>query len=426
MSATLGQSDNQELRAAAITAAFTSAALLLFLNGIARVSYFMQDEQTYVPSARALISSTSRWTMDHPPLAKSLIAVGIRFVGDNPLGWRVASAAAGSLVLAAIMLLTYVLLRSVEYMIVAGCLTLLDNFWFVMSRIAMLDTLLMLFLFWGILLFLAGTTTAYARRSRHVCLILSGILLGLAASCKWNALFSIAALLLIGCVLYARHRNFSLPVMLVSLSVFPALAYAITFLPLFRAIGRPFTLSALISTQREMYILMKSLTGNDFINVPWFRWPFQIEPQRGLSYLVGNYAVMFGGLLALGICAWRLCRRFFRPRIRGPLSVPDQPRPVAGHPAQIGLLLLLLSVRPAAGPRAGAGAGAMGTKILFRHAPGLAAGARRRRHLRLQLSAHGQSAVSLGQHVRLLALGPPGFRHASYRPNFRPSINLSF
>jgi dolichyl-phosphate-mannose-protein mannosyltransferase len=303
----------EERRAGWMAAAFAVGSLFLFLYGIARFPGYLQDEQTYVPSARALIDSTSSWTMDHPPLGKSLVAAGIRLAGDNALGWRMASAAAGSLVLAAIMLCTYLLLRSVEYMVIAGCLTLFDNFLYVMSRIAMMDTFLMLFLFWGYLLFLAGTATEYDQRKRNICVMLSGILLGLAASCKWNALFSIAALFVIGSVLYLRQRNFSFALMLASLSALPAAAYAVTFIPLFRALGRPFTLSNLVRTQGEMYVLMKSLHGNDFINVPWFHWPFQIEPQRGLSYLVGNYAVMFCGLFALGVCAWRASRRFAAP-----------------------------------------------------------------------------------------------------------------
>ena len=66
-----------------------------------------------------------------------------------------------------------------------------------------------------------------------------------------------------------------------------------------------------------MYILMKSYHGNDFINVPWFHWPFQIEAAtRVVGPVVGNYAVMFCGLfLRLGVCAWRVLRRFAAPEI---------------------------------------------------------------------------------------------------------------
>ena len=144
-------------------------------------------------------------------------------MGDNAVGWRVGSAIAGSLTLAAIMLLTYALLHSVEYMVIAGLLTIFDNFLFVMSRIAMLDAFLMLFLFWGYLFFLAGMATEYDRRTRSICLVLSGTFFGLATACKWNGLFSIAALTCIGFIVYLRQRNFSLPLFLVSFSVVPSI-----------------------------------------------------------------------------------------------------------------------------------------------------------------------------------------------------------
>lgn len=304
---------HEERRVGLIVASFAAGALFFFLYGIARYPGYGLDETNYVGSARALIDSTSTWKPDHPPLGKSLIAAGIRFAGDNALGWRVSSAVAGALTLAAIMLLTYALLHSVEYMVIAGLLTLFDNFLFVMSRIAMLDAFLMLFLFWGYLFFLVAVATEYDRRTRSICLLLSGTFLGLATACKWNGLFSIAALTLIGFIVYLRQRNFSLPLLLISFSLVPAMAYSATFLALFRALGKPFTLSNLVGAQVEMYHFMKSIPGNPYLNVPWYHWPFQIEPTRVLNFLVGNYAVTFGGFLALGICIWRLARRFAVP-----------------------------------------------------------------------------------------------------------------
>ena len=102
---------------------------------------------------------------DGPPAARKIAdRRGHRkLAGDNAF-WLAAFRPArrlGSLQLAAIMLCAYLLVRSVEYMVIAGCLTLFDNFLYVMSRIAMLDTFLMLFLFWAYLLFLAGTVTDY-------------------------------------------------------------------------------------------------------------------------------------------------------------------------------------------------------------------------------------------------------------------------
>jgi dolichyl-phosphate-mannose-protein mannosyltransferase len=305
----------EDVRALFLVTCFVAAALFLFLWGITRIKTFGLDEEPYVNSARFLVYGTSHWTPDHPPLGKSLIAAGIKFAGDNPLGWRIASAVSGSLTLAAIMLLTYLLLGSIEYTVIAGLLTLFDNFLFVMSRTAMLDAFLVLFLLWGYLFFLAAVATNYPRRTRSVCLMLSGILLGLATACKWNGLFSIGALVVIGCIVYMRRRNFNLRLLLVSFSLLPALAYSTTFICLFRYSGTPFTLSNLFTIQGRMYRFMAALPGNGFIHVPWFVWPFEIAPQRGLMYLVGNYAVMFSGLLALGVCGWRVARRFAVPEL---------------------------------------------------------------------------------------------------------------
>ena len=77
----------EEHRVMLIVAAFVAGALLLFLFGIDRYPRYGLDESIYVSSARSLIDGTSIWTPDHPPLGKSLIAVGIKFAGDRALGW---------------------------------------------------------------------------------------------------------------------------------------------------------------------------------------------------------------------------------------------------------------------------------------------------------------------------------------------------
>ena len=300
----------EEPRVILVVLLFAGGALLLFLSGIARYTGYGLDENVYVNSARALIDNSGQWTPDHPPLGKSLLAIGIKIAGDNALGWRVAAAMAGSLTLVAVMLMAYLFVGSLEYTVAAGLLTIFNNFLFVMSRVATLDTFLMLYLFWGYLLFCAAIGTSYPATKRNLCLILSGILLGLAAAVKWNGLFSIAGLVLIGAIAYLRERNFSLRWMLASFSLLAPSAYCLTFSPLFRSRGESFTFGNLVRAQTEMFVYMRSLPGNIFIHVPWYRWPFQIEPQRGIDYLVGNYAVTFGGLLALGFCLWRVVRRF--------------------------------------------------------------------------------------------------------------------
>ena len=50
------------------------------------------------------------------------------------------------------------------------------------------------------------------------------------------------------------------------------------------------------------------VVANRCMVTPWYQWPVQFQPLRNLSYLVGNWYVMWGGLAALLLCARRFGR----------------------------------------------------------------------------------------------------------------------
>ena len=62
-----------------------------------------------------------------------------------------------------------------------------------------------------------------------------------------------------------------------------------------------------------MLKLTKAAPGNPAQYAAWYGWPFRLSPNRGLSYLVGNPVVMWGGLLALAVSARRLWNRVALP-----------------------------------------------------------------------------------------------------------------
>lgn len=81
----------------------------------------------------------------HPPLGKWAIAGGIELFGNNPFGWRVAAAVAGTL---AVVILTRVARRLFGSTLLgafAGLLMALDGLEFVQSRVALLDIFVMFF-----------------------------------------------------------------------------------------------------------------------------------------------------------------------------------------------------------------------------------------------------------------------------------------
>jgi dolichyl-phosphate-mannose-protein mannosyltransferase len=82
----------------------------------------------------------------HPPLGKWLIALGILPFGvEEAMGWRFSSAVAGALGALLIALIAQRMFRSVFLGGVAGSLTAVEGHHLVMSRVALLDIFLMLF-----------------------------------------------------------------------------------------------------------------------------------------------------------------------------------------------------------------------------------------------------------------------------------------
>ena len=87
----------------------------------------------------------------HPPLGKWMIALGYVLFGDSsPLGWRFSAALFGTLSVAVLMWVAWMMFRSVTLTGIAGLLIGIDGLHLVESRLALLDIFLM---FWLLLAF---------------------------------------------------------------------------------------------------------------------------------------------------------------------------------------------------------------------------------------------------------------------------------
>jgi dolichyl-phosphate-mannose-protein mannosyltransferase len=91
----------------------------------------------------------------HPPLGKTIIGWGIDTFGNRPVGWRVAAAVAGTLTVAFVGALAFLLTGSAVWAGTAALLIATENLHFVQSRIAMLDVFLAMFVVLGFLLLVA-------------------------------------------------------------------------------------------------------------------------------------------------------------------------------------------------------------------------------------------------------------------------------
>jgi dolichyl-phosphate-mannose-protein mannosyltransferase len=311
-------------------------SLSFLLAGVGRPAFMYYDEGVYVPEARAFVqgqldAETKMHNLARPPFGKMLMAIGMKAAGDTPFGWRVASAVCGALTLVAVYFWTLLLLRDPGVALFAACLTLFNNFLFVMSRVGMMDSFLVFFLMWSLLAFTAAIGMDLAARSRRFLFVCSGVLMGLAGACKWNAIDTLAVLVLVSFALlwvarrppagnfaslapYARNiQQIGVPTLLLGLVVAPIIFYSLTYWPLCRLLHEPFNFTELMAIHRYMWYLSTHWETNKAITSAWYTWPLHTNPQRALSYLLANPVVAWGGLAALIFCLKRFWRTLGLP-----------------------------------------------------------------------------------------------------------------
>lgn len=291
------------------------AAELIFLFRLSVPTKPVFDEVHYLPAARALLTLSGPTNIEHPLLAKELIALGMKLFGDGPFGWRIASTLAGSATIAGVFAFTHLLTGRTRAALLATTFALLGFTIYIQARIAMLDTFMVAFLLWGIVL-LAGA----CRAGSIVKWSAGSVLLGLATACKWAAAPYVAAAAVTFLVM-RRERPARWP----GLGTFPALAllgglsvasYFLTFAPAFFYVNDALTLTALPHFQWDMYLRQTQKLPAHTYQSNWWTWPLMIRPiwylyepvdgaQRGIL-LLGNPAVMWGGLVAVaaGYAAW--------------------------------------------------------------------------------------------------------------------------
>jgi dolichyl-phosphate-mannose--protein O-mannosyl transferase len=154
------------------------------------------DEQYYVNAARVIlgIHGNSAYgdaaffhdpNAEHPPLAKLLIALSMKVLGDNAWGWRIFPVIFGSLALLAMFWLVRSAGGSRWLALGASFLFAVDNLMLLQGRIALLDIFTVFFMLVSVALYLR-------RRA-----VLAGIALGIGLCTKLTALDIFFVLLLI-------------------------------------------------------------------------------------------------------------------------------------------------------------------------------------------------------------------------------------
>ena len=204
-------------------AVVTAGAAAVRLAGLTTPAGFVFDEIFYARNACRFVIDTSSCGIDHlvsgahPPLGNWLIGIGIKLFGYDEFGWRIASAVAGTLGVA----LLYVLVRrllagqvgasATVGATAAAALLATDFLHLVQSRVAMLDSLVTMFVIAVVLCMVLdggrergprGEDLGAPRWLRGISLgrpwrLAAGLALGSAVAVKWSGGYVVVGLVVL-------------------------------------------------------------------------------------------------------------------------------------------------------------------------------------------------------------------------------------
>lgn len=213
-------------------AAVTLVAGATRLIGLGHPDTLVFDETYYVKDAHTLsqLGYEGSWPKDandafnagdpsgflrtasfvaHPPVGKWIIAAGLTLFGaDNPVGWRFSVAVVGILLVVLTMVLAHLLFHRPLLTVIAGGLLAIDGNAIVMSRVALLDTMLAFFALLGVVLVVVDLGYAKRRLAASVAsrgtdgwgpvlawrpwLLAAAVAFGLATGVKWSGAYFLA------------------------------------------------------------------------------------------------------------------------------------------------------------------------------------------------------------------------------------------
>jgi Gpi18-like mannosyltransferase/predicted membrane-bound dolichyl-phosphate-mannose-protein mannosyltransferase len=323
-----------------------------FLTGM----YF--DEIFHARAAYEILHRLEPTETTHPPLGKTIIALGVAAFGMTPFGWRFMGTLFGVAMVPLLYLFAHRLFGRTELAFLAGLLFALDFMHFVQTRIATIDSYGVFFV---ILMFFF--LHEYVRRDfwrarlRDLLfpLLCSGIAFALGAASKWSALYGGAGLALILSASlalrgreYARARRLTstgasgaereedrlvaqvfprraLAVLgwcALSFVVVPAILYLLAYVPFMLVPGPGHGLREVLAGQAHMYRYHAGMTQAHPFSSPWWQWPMMWRPawyyqgSHGLGagmvssiVAMGNPAIWWPGIAAVVAGLWLAVRR---------------------------------------------------------------------------------------------------------------------
>ena len=248
------------------------------------------DEIYHGRTAYEQLNGMQIYETTHPPLGKIIISLGIVLFGMTPFGWRFAGALCGVVMLPVI----YLLAKSAggkKAGLVATALMAVDFMHLTQTRIATVDTFVVLFCMLTFLFMVCYGKTEFGSRREWLYLLLSGIFMGCTVASKWNGAYPMVALAAVFfIILWGKYKNsgktlkdrlYTAQTLVFCVAAFvavPLVIYALSYLPVIHSYTVKDYLRQLVNYQKHMFDYHANLEAEHFFSSVWYTWPLCIKP----------------------------------------------------------------------------------------------------------------------------------------------------
>ena len=334
-------------------------------------TYF--DEIYHARTAYEHLHQMQPYEYTHPPLGKVMMSWAIAIFGMTPFGWRFAGALAGVLMLPGMYLLGKLLIKRSFGGMACCALLALDLMHFTQTRIATIDSFVVLWIIWMVYFMLRWFFQEPFRKPLWKSLIplaLSGLCMGLGIASKWTGCYAGVVLALI--FFWGVFRRWRLTradrkipekkrteeekaaanggkyllITIASCFIFfilvPAIVYYCAYIPFFSYDGTGVTVKKIIEETERMfsYHSTPGLGMDHAFYSPWYEWPVIAKPMYYSSNsfesagwhttisAMGNPAVWWVGLgCILCLCGVWIRRHLQKDRTFTLWTEKNDPRP---------------------------------------------------------------------------------------------------
>ena len=269
------------------------------LDGTADVVF---DEVYYPKFAQNYLRGETLFDA-HPPLAKYIIAIGIKIFGYAPFGYRCMTALAGAL----LPLVTYELIWQLSdrrgWAWLAGWFVAMDGLLLVESRFGLINIYILLF---GMLSHLCIVLALKRSRQRWFWVLATGLMLGASISVKWTGLAYVVGLVALMGYAWSRYRQtLNVPQIVIGLIILPIAFYFVQWIP-----------HLMINPERDIWELHRQILGfHQNLGVgktepihpycsPWWSWVLLTRPVAYFFEMRPNSMVQFVHAMGNPLLYW--------------------------------------------------------------------------------------------------------------------------